>query len=93
MQKIIHDFMNNVTCKNPDEKEFLQAVEEVAETVIPFIEENLLIALSLSITTVCLPGHFFFENCDFLDTGIGNEFSKRFFETSSLLHHCLGRFL
>jgi len=40
MQKIIHDFMNNVTCKNPDEKEFLQAVEEVAETVIPFIEEN-----------------------------------------------------
>ena len=40
MQKIIHDFMNNVSCKNPDEKEFLQAVEEVAETVIPFIEEN-----------------------------------------------------
>ena len=40
MQKIIHDFMNNVTCKNPYEKEFLQAVEEVAETVIPFIEEN-----------------------------------------------------
>ena len=40
MQKIIHDFMNNVTCKNPHEKEFLQAVEEVAETVIPFIEEN-----------------------------------------------------
>jgi len=40
MQKIIHDFMNNVNCKNPNEKEFLQAVEEVAETVIPFIEEN-----------------------------------------------------
>ena len=40
MQKIIHDFMNNVTCKNPDEKEFLQAVEEVAETVIPFIERK-----------------------------------------------------
>ena len=32
--------MNNATRKNPDEKEFLQAVEEVAETVIPFIEEN-----------------------------------------------------
>ena len=40
MQKIIHDFMNNVSCKNPDEKEFLQAVEEVAEAVIPFIEET-----------------------------------------------------
>ncbi len=40
MQKIIHDFMNNVSCKNPDEKEFLQAVEEVAEAVLPFIQEN-----------------------------------------------------
>ena len=40
MQKTIHDFIKNVTCKNPNEKEFLQAVEEVAETVIPFIEEN-----------------------------------------------------
>lgn len=32
--------MAEVLAKNPNEPEFLQAVKEVAETVIPFIEEN-----------------------------------------------------
>ncbi|MFZ6050436.1 NADP-specific glutamate dehydrogenase [Halocola ammonii] len=36
----IDDFMEAVKAKDPNETEFLQAVEEVAETVIPFIEEN-----------------------------------------------------
>ncbi|TXC78946.1 NADP-specific glutamate dehydrogenase [Luteibaculum oceani] len=36
----IEQFMASVAAKNPNEPEFLQAVEEVAETVIPFIEEN-----------------------------------------------------
>lgn len=36
----IDAFMQKVTAKNPNEAEFLQAVLEVAETVIPFIEEN-----------------------------------------------------
>lgn len=36
----IDAFMQKVAAKNPNEAEFLQAVEEVAETVIPFIEEN-----------------------------------------------------
>lgn len=39
-QSQIDSFMEGVKAKNPNEKEFLQAVEEVAETVIPFIEEN-----------------------------------------------------
>ena len=34
------EFMDRVTAKNPNEPEFLQAVQEVAETVIPFIEKN-----------------------------------------------------
>ena len=38
MEQNIHDFMNWVEQLNPGEKEFLQAVEEVAETVIPIIE-------------------------------------------------------
>ena len=33
-------FMKHVESKNPGEKEFLQAVHEVAETVMPFIEAN-----------------------------------------------------
>ncbi len=33
-------FMNDVVDKNPNEPEFHQAVREVSETVIPYIEEN-----------------------------------------------------
>ncbi len=40
MSQAIKNFVNQVTLKNPNEPEFLQAVLEVAETVIPFIEEN-----------------------------------------------------
>lgn len=40
MSKTINAFIEAVAQKNPNEPEFLQAVKEVAETVIPFIEEN-----------------------------------------------------
>jgi len=40
MSQTITDFINGVALKNPNEPEFLQAVLEVAETVIPFIEQN-----------------------------------------------------
>ena len=36
----IEAFMNRVSLKNAHEPEFLQAVQEVAEAVIPFVEEN-----------------------------------------------------
>jgi glutamate dehydrogenase (NADP+) len=36
----VEAFMNMVKAKNPNEPEFLQAVQEVAETVIPYIEAN-----------------------------------------------------
>ena len=36
----IEDFMNNVISKNPGEVEFHQAVREVVESVLPFIEGN-----------------------------------------------------
>lgn len=39
-QAQIDAFMNLVKIKNPNEPEFIQAVSEVAETVIPFIEDN-----------------------------------------------------
>ncbi|MGB0176026.1 MAG: NADP-specific glutamate dehydrogenase [Owenweeksia sp.] len=39
-KKQIDAFMEGVKAKNPNEPEFIQAVEEVAETVIPFIEAN-----------------------------------------------------
>jgi len=36
----INDFMAQVEAKNPNEPEFIQAVREFAETVIPFIAEQ-----------------------------------------------------
>ena len=40
MTESIHAFVEAVAKKNPNEPEFIQAVKEVAETVIPFIEKN-----------------------------------------------------
>ncbi|WP_297334788.1 NADP-specific glutamate dehydrogenase [Flavobacterium sp.] len=40
MSESVQSFMDVVSKKNPNEPEFLQAVHEVAETVIPFIEKN-----------------------------------------------------
>ena len=39
-EKAITDFLEKISAKNPNEPEFLQAVHEVAETIIPFIDEN-----------------------------------------------------
>ncbi len=39
-QQKINDFMAKVIAKNPSEIEFHQAVHEVVESIIPFIEEN-----------------------------------------------------
>jgi len=36
----VNDFMAQVIAKNPSEVEFHQAVHEVVETLIPFVEEN-----------------------------------------------------
>ncbi|MFD2517224.1 NADP-specific glutamate dehydrogenase [Salinimicrobium flavum] len=40
MEKNVQDFLDIVSKRNSNEPEFLQAVHEVAETVIPFIEKN-----------------------------------------------------
>lgn len=38
--QLLNDFMNKISTRNNGEPEFLQAVHEVAEAVIPFIEKN-----------------------------------------------------
>ena len=40
MDPRVEKFMANIVAKNPGELEFHQAVQEVAESLIPFIEEN-----------------------------------------------------
>ena len=37
VEQKIQEFIANIEAKNPNEPEFLQAVKEVATTVIPFI--------------------------------------------------------
>lgn len=39
-QALVDEFMTKVKTRNPGEKEFHQAVHEVVESLIPFIEEN-----------------------------------------------------
>ena len=39
-EQLVNDFMAKIITKNPGEKEFHQAVKEVVESLIPFIEEN-----------------------------------------------------
>lgn len=40
MKESVKSFMDSVARRNANEPEFLQAVQEVAEVIIPFIEEN-----------------------------------------------------
>ena len=40
MEQNIKDFLDKVSERNQNEPEFMQAVHEVAETIIPFIEKN-----------------------------------------------------
>ncbi len=40
MEKVISQFMDSVRERNPHEPEFIQAVQEVAETVLPYIMRN-----------------------------------------------------
>ena len=40
MEKIINDFLQEVSQRNTNESEFMQAVSEVAQTVIPYIVAN-----------------------------------------------------
>ena len=40
MEKILKKFLNEVNVRNQNEPEFMQAVSEVAETVIPYIVKN-----------------------------------------------------
>ncbi|MDR9457600.1 MAG: NADP-specific glutamate dehydrogenase [Salegentibacter sp.] len=40
MEQNVKDFLDKVSKRNQNEPEFMQAVREVAETVLPFIEKN-----------------------------------------------------
>lgn len=41
MDKNVKNFLDKVSARNSNEPEFMQAVHEVAETIIPFIENKI----------------------------------------------------
>ncbi len=53
--KEITEFVNHITRRNPHEPEFIQAVNEVAETIIPFIEEHTLYKKASVLDRICEP--------------------------------------
>ena len=54
-QEAVHAFMAKVAQRNANEPEFLQAVVEVAESLIPFIEENPKYADAKVLERICEP--------------------------------------
>ena len=55
MQKIVSDFLTQVEQKNPHQPEFMQAVQEVAESVIPYIFKNDVYAGKNVLLRMCEP--------------------------------------
>ena len=53
--QLLKDFMANIIAKNPGEVEFHQAVEEVAESLLPYIEENPKYKTAKILERICEP--------------------------------------
>ncbi|MCB0804948.1 MAG: NADP-specific glutamate dehydrogenase [Bacteroidales bacterium] len=53
--QLLKDFMANVIARNPGEVEFHQAVEEVADSLLPFIEENPKYKTAKILERICEP--------------------------------------
>ncbi len=52
---IVKEFMAKIIAKNPSENEFHQAVEEVVESLVPFIEENPQYKAAKVLERICEP--------------------------------------
>ena len=63
----ISQFLESVASKNPNETEFLQAVEEVAETIIPFIADKPKYKDSNILESMCEPERVFMFKVPWLD--------------------------
>lgn len=53
--KKVDEFIQRISQRNPHEKEFIQAVKEVAETIVPFIEDNPKYKQTNVLETMCEP--------------------------------------
>lgn len=74
--KEIDRFVDEVAIKNPNEPEFLQAVKEVAETVIPFIADNPKYQNTNVLQTMCEPERVFMFRVPWLDDNGNNQINR-----------------
>lgn len=65
--KEINEFLNKIEKRNPHEPEFLQAVKEVAETVIPFIANQPKYQRTPLLETMCEPERVLMFRVPWLD--------------------------
>ena len=66
-QAEINSFMDLISSKNEHQPEFLQAVKEVAETVIPFIEDNPKYKRQNILERMCEPERIFIFRVPWMD--------------------------
>ncbi len=72
----IHAFLREIEAKNPYEPEFLQAVREVAEVVVPFIEENLIYKEARILETMCESERIFMFRVPWIDDKGGRQINR-----------------
>lgn len=63
----ISQFLEEIAAKNPNEPEFMQAVEEVAETVIPYIADKPKYKEAKILETMCEPERVFMFRVPWVD--------------------------
>ncbi len=66
-QAEIEAFVNKVSLKSPNEPEFLQAVQEVADNIIPFINENPVYKQGNILEMMCEPERVFMFRVPWID--------------------------
>jgi len=74
----INEFLSKIERKNPNEPEFLQAVKEVAETIIPFIADKPEYKNSNLLERMCEPERVFMFRVPWLDDNGGLQINRGF---------------
>ncbi|MEM6831430.1 MAG: NADP-specific glutamate dehydrogenase [Bacteroidota bacterium] len=67
MSKEVEAFINKISLRNPNEPEFLQAVREVAENIVPFILENPFYDRYSLLESICEPERVFMFRVPWVD--------------------------
>ena len=68
-EALVQSFMDRIAQRNPHEKEFLQAVHEVAEVIVPFMEEHTQYREVNMLERICEPERVIMFRVPWVDDG------------------------